>query len=345
MTDATATRRRRHRVAAVVVGVAVALGGAELALRLTGAGLYGPRKSTYKMRTRPDPVNTWEFDPSTSTFECVWDRDPYGRLPPGARMTYQLDAAGLRGPLPPPGQGAAVLVMGDSFTFGEGVPYEQTFVARIERGLAADGAPSPTCVDAGIPGYGTRQEKTRLPGWLDEFKPRAVVLVFLLNDVIPDDEWPCPDDRPPITDAEFEAERSGPAVWRILRNVIERPRIDRAMEKWYESFYLGDRRDCWATARAGLVEMNAAAKAHGARFGIVLFPILHKLSENPLARVHETIGAACAEMGIPFLDLTPALAVEPDRALWVHPTDHHPDARAHELAAGAMTPFVESLLR
>jgi hypothetical protein len=39
------------------------------------------------------------------------------------------------------------------------------------------------------------------------------------------------------------------------------------------------------------------------------------------------------------------LAREPDRALWVHPTDHHPDARAHELAAEAIAPFVESLLR
>jgi hypothetical protein len=50
-------------------------------------------------------------------------------------------------------------------------------------------------------------------------------------------------------------------------------------------------------------------------------------------------------MGAPVLDLTAALAREPDHALWVHPADHHPDARAHELAAEAIAPFVESLLR
>jgi hypothetical protein len=57
------------------------------------------------------------------------------------------------------------------------------------------------------------------------------------------------------------------------------------------------------------------------------------------------VTAACREAGVEVLDLTAALSVRPEKDLWVHPTDHHPNARAHGLAATAIAPLVDSLLR
>jgi len=334
-------RSRRFRAVAVVFAVVSALAAAEATVRVTGAGLYASRRSDYHFIGFPE-AGVWAFDPAHPPSH-VWDRDPYGRLPHGARMTYAINAAGLRGKLPAAGR-ETVLLVGDSFTFGEGVADDGTFAVRVERGLESRMSSAPAVVNCGIPGFATEHELKRLPAWLDEFRPRAVVLVYLLNDAIPEPIEP--DDRTlAATNADEEAESSMPALWRLVRNAAGSARGRRDLEVWYESFYLGERAEHWATTRRQLAAIRDVTRARGARLGLVLFPLLDRLTENPYARVHELIREACGEMDVPFLDLTPALAVEPDHALWVHPRDHHPDARAHELAAQAMTPFVEALLR
>lgn len=335
--------RRGLRAAAVVAGLLAAAGAAELVLRATHWGVSAPRKADYHfLRREGDPF--WIFDPSNPP-EHEWDGDPYGRLPPGARMTYPINSKGLRGDEPDPAR-PKVLLVGDSFTFGEGVAVAGTFAARVERSLAGRFDPAPQVLNGGVPGYGTEAEAGRLPGWLAEFAPRAVVLVYVPNDPIP------------LEDAVGRRETTGrddllargddaPGLFltRLVRGVIGRGAADREVEEWYLSYYFGERSSRWDAARAaigGMRERSAAAKA---KFGVVIFPLLHRLAERPFARIHETVAAACAQMGVPVLDLTAALAREPESALWVHPADHHPDARAHELAAEAMTPFVESLLR
>jgi hypothetical protein len=329
--------RRGLRAAAVVAGVVAALGAAEALLRATHWGVLEPRQSDYHFLVR-EGAGFWVADPKNPP-ELRWDGDPYGRLPPGARATYALNSHGLRGPEPDPAR-PKVLFVGDSFTFGEGVAEEDTFAARVERALAPRFSPPPQSIAAGVPGYGSENEAARLPEWLSEFRPRAVVVVYVPNDPIPLDEEVQHEDLMSIGTTE-----SGPYVWRLVRRVAGRASSDRAVEEWYDSFYFGARSERWDAARAALAEMKRLSTQAGARFGVVLFPLLHRLSERPFARIDETVAAACAAMGAPVLDLTPVLAREPDRALWVHPTDHHPDARAHELAAGAIAPFVESLLR
>jgi hypothetical protein len=232
------------------------------------------------------------------------------------------------------------MMVGDSFTFGEGVAEEDTFAARVERALAPRFTPPPQMIAAAVPGYGSDNEAARLPEWLAEFAPRAVVVVFVPNDPIPLDEELSHEDLMTVG-----ARDTGPYVLRLLRGALGRSAANRAVEEWYDSFYFGAHRERWDASRAALADMKRRTVAAGARFGVVVFPLLHRLDERPFAKIHEAVAAACAEIGAPVLDLTAALAREPDRALWVHPADHHPDARAHELAAEAISPFVESLLR
>ncbi|RMG12309.1 MAG: hypothetical protein D6731_13910 [Planctomycetota bacterium] len=72
------------------------------------------------------------------------------------RWRIRIDDQGHRVRLRGARQGAprrTVLALGDSFAFGYGVDYEQSFLALFEDSLPADFA----LVNAGVPGYGPRE--------------------------------------------------------------------------------------------------------------------------------------------------------------------------------------------
>jgi lysophospholipase L1-like esterase len=335
----TPTRRRGLRALAAVVGLVVAAIAAEIALRVTHWGVWSPRTDDYHLLVKQGQ-SAFFLDPSTPTSQ-TWDHDPYGRLPPGATMTYSLNSKGMRGAEPVEGR-PKILFVGDSFTFGEGVRVEDTFPARVERALARRADLSPQSINAGVPGYGSKEEAERLPEFLDAFKPRAVVLVYVPNDPIPLDAAVSRGD-----DLLRRGDEAAPTLYlaRLLAGVFSRSSGDRATEEWYLSYYFGDRREFWEQTQRDVKSMKERSEHAGATFGVVYFPLLHRLAERPFKKIDDAVAAYCKEIGAPFLDLSDALAREPDQALWVHPTDHHPDARANEIAAEAITPFVESLLK
>jgi hypothetical protein len=49
-------------------------------------------------------------------------------------------------------------------------------------------------------------------------------------------------------------------------------------------------------------------------------------------------------MGVPVLDLLPAFQGRKAKDLWVSPGDHHPNERAHAIAANEIGRFLEELL-
>jgi hypothetical protein len=319
--------KAHRRLAAATLGLLAGLLLAEGLLRVTGFGVHGLRSAEYGFRILPGR-GYWEFDPDRPP-EIRWDGDPYGRLPPGTRMAFPINGAGLRGPLPPEGR-PPLLVVGDSFTFGEGVALEDTFCARLGG------------VNAGVPGYGSVEEAARLPSLLERFPAKAVLVVFMANDAIPLDHAA---QVPDLINARGPAGGPPLRLLAVAGSVFGRSARDRAVEEWYLSYYAGSRREHWDRARSALASMRDAARARGASFGVAYFPLLHRLADDPLGPIRDAVAGACRDLGVPFLDLTPALAVEHERALWVHPTDHHPDARAHALAADALRPFVEGLVR
>jgi lysophospholipase L1-like esterase len=75
-----------------------------------------------------------------------------------------------------------LLILGDSFTFGHGVEGLEAYPQRIEEVLRAEGQPELTVVNAGVPGYGTRQETLWFERILNQVLPDAVLLGFFVND-------------------------------------------------------------------------------------------------------------------------------------------------------------------
>ena len=343
MTDAP-RRGLRRRLLAIALGMTVALGGAEVLLRLTGIGWYDARVDAYAfMKLDQDPRRLhWGFDPEIIPGQ-QWDGDPYGTLPDGAVMEYaEINRVGLRGPLPSKEDRPRILFMGDSFTFGEGVAFEQTFVSLASRRMAENLATPNFALNGGVPGYSTFEESLRLPQLLEWFAPEAVVVVFVPNDAIHVSEAFARDD-----DLLKGGGRGGwtPRIYDVLRLALTSEARTRETEAWYLAHYFGAQRKDWDDARAALVAMRDLCASRGTAFGVVYFPILHRDGASPLDRIATEVGRACGEAEIAFLDLSLAFVDRPKRGLWVHPVDHHPNARAHRLAAERVAPFAAALLR
>ena len=116
------------------------------------------------------------------------------RYRPGARVRwreawYEINAEGWRGPDWPrvAEKDTVILCLGDSITFGYGVPFEEAFCSRLQVILKEKSPHHPPIVlNASSSDFNTDQEvyifKELLPTW----KPDVVIVNFYKNDIYPD---------------------------------------------------------------------------------------------------------------------------------------------------------------
>ncbi len=101
-------------------------------------------------------------------------------------VEYKVNAVGLRDNSThehrPNAGTTRILLVGDSFTFGWGVPYDRTWPVLLEQGLHERGE-NVEIIKAGVPGYSTDQELEYLKRLSTSFKPDWVFLVFAANDL------------------------------------------------------------------------------------------------------------------------------------------------------------------
>jgi hypothetical protein len=177
-----------------------------------------------------------------------------------------------------------------------------------------------------------------LPELLATRHPRAVLIVAQPNDAVP------------IPHAQQQEDGDllalhRPGGWSRLVAMARSGATSRATEDWYRSYWTGDRREFGAESLAALQRAGDMCRAQGVRFGVAAFPLLHRLDDYPFRDVHTVLRTGCERAGVPFIDLLPAFEGQRAEGLWVHPSDHHPNAQAHALAAEALRPFVDNLLR
>ena len=160
----------RKKLALSAFSILLTLLVAEAALRILGIGAAGRGSSWFAGGNHPrflfqaDPVSSYTLRPGFHGEEI----SPANEF----HVPVAVDARGLREqPHPAPPQ-PCVLALGDSMTFGEGVPADRTFSAVIEREAEI------RVYNGGVPGYSSRQMVGRLRRLLPGLKP-ALVLVTL----------------------------------------------------------------------------------------------------------------------------------------------------------------------
>jgi lysophospholipase L1-like esterase len=76
-----------------------------------------------------------------------------------------------------------ILLLGDSLTFGWGIPVEATFGRKLETTLASRLGLTVRTVNAGVSGYNTVQEYAFLRTYADLIEPDIVILIYISNDI------------------------------------------------------------------------------------------------------------------------------------------------------------------
>ncbi|HEY3120508.1 MAG TPA: SGNH/GDSL hydrolase family protein [Vicinamibacteria bacterium] len=357
---------------ALTVGaVVVVLTGAETVLRLRGyaplrfrntARLIAPRWELLLDCYPTNPRGYFDID-----LRRPESREQYLRVAP-----HRFDAVAERAPwavesrfnsrrfrgaeFAPKRPGVVrVVIVGDSFTEGQGVKEADTYPRALERLLNAELPGRFEVLNCGRRG-------TDFPELFAVFEealalaPDVLVYAMVLNDAARSpgfqarqsylNDWIL--DRGRMLEGQPPPELR-PLDSRLLAFVhdrLESWRIGRDTARWYLDMYDAPNREGWERTQGYIREMNRRVREQGGAFLLAWWPLMVNLEgRDPFARPSETVARFCVAAGIPRHDLRPALAGRRTESLWVHPVDMHPNETAHRLAAESLSPVVRTLPR
>ncbi len=245
-------------------------------------------------------------------------------------------------PAPAPGV-HRILAVGDSFTFGSGVPrVEDTWPRVLESRLVAAGEAAEV-LNLAVPGTGTSFQRDLLLRKGYRLRPERIVIGFVPNDP-----------EPPGVNREVVPSRLFvPLIpWRSVdttmtrasylyawlrkkkNQVLERLGRKETYDEYVRSLYRpGPDWDSFAADARGLV---ADARERGIAVTVALFPMFHDLEHDPFARETAMAAEVFRGAGADVIDLMDAYRGRPTSELWISPTDAHPDESAHRLAGEAI---------
>lgn len=239
-----------------------------------------------------------------------------------------------------------VLFVGDSVTFGLGIPREETFVKRVEQSLDArarkEGLRFET-INGGWPGFNTRQEFEIIRQKGLYYEPDLVLMVFFPNDIeevgnVVPYQGVCR-----MLDPLYENSLAWTWGSRQVHSAAERLGLCESYAAWLHRQYESE---CMRELEQYLYNSQVWARRYGKRFGIVIFPFMEDLRRYGFTDIHEKVRKVAAAHGIPCLDLLPAFAGLEDAPMQLSPAfDHHPSARAHAVAAGPIEGFILAFLK
>ena len=268
--------------------------------------------------------------------------------------TILTDSEGMRvGSESAPRDLPVALALGDSFTFGQGVDYEDTFVARLERDPGAL-----RWRNAGHGGYGPAQYRQVLEYLLEQGLDPEVLLVGLyLGNDYHDCVW---DKDLPVAGGVAGSEpglrgrlKRTLHLYRLLARVYHRlgiAPVSHAGQELYEerAWTRPPLAEAESIFRAELERIASIATAESIPLIAVVIPtrltvdalagrVSGVAGEFPVERTGETLDA----LGIRWVDSTPAL-LPIEEAYFLH--DGHLTPAGHEAVAARLAPEIAALV-
>ena len=191
-------------------------------------------------------------------------------------------------------------------------------------------------------GYNTAHEVALLRYAGLDLDPDLVVLFYVLNDA----EAPLPkamrraldlDERP---HGGAAGRRSPSLLLDHLRARLENRAVRRHTIRLTQAYHR-DGSPGWAQVQGALREATRLARRADFGLALVIFPFFWELdADYPFSEAHDRVARAARRLGIPVLDLLNVFRGRDAEALWVHPTNQHPNEKAHAIAADALHRFL-----
>jgi hypothetical protein len=259
------------------------------------------------------------------------------------------------------------VALGDSVTFGLEVPIEQTYPKVLERELLNHGRAAVEVINAGVPGYGTRQELAWLRAYGVRLSPDLVILGFFVgNDVL--DNRMTPDEKLRLLGLaaggyerrRFTSDEPG-RIWaprpvkRFLRDhSVLYLYIATAFNNVLDAFGFTASPDAahppgdWQETLDLVRRTRAAATSAGATTLLVILPVESQVHHGWLRGYRASDGpqrillAACEREGLVCVDLLPRFRADAHPSeLFTAPGGGHLTSRGHLLAATAIFEAVQ----
>jgi lysophospholipase L1-like esterase len=277
---------------------------------------------------------------------------------------------------PNPTNQPRVVVLGDSFAFGDGVNVQDRFPDLLAQRFGLE------VINLAVPRYDTRRELGLLRRFGLPYSPQLVLLAFCLNDVTFRDHDPVnpPVQTPPTPPgwlASLKAALMGRAqIYELLREVANSrlwlarslaavglkapPPGYQALDHSLRMALLDHppqlQRD-WDETRALLSEIQAICEQRGIRFVIAAIPARQTIEQDAfhaslasasyepkefdLAKPYRLLEEFCAKAGVACVNAYPAFVGKQDLYL---PNDSHFNPKGHRLFAEAIAPALETAL-
>jgi len=323
-------RRVLFALAALSVAVLLTLGLAEAALRILDYPFRTRWTPSENALARFDPDLGWSYVPGRTVVQRFGSQ--------GLSIPMHFNDIGAR--VGEPGRrfdpaSPSVLFVGDSYTFGHGVLYEETIAGQFERN---SGLPYQV-VNLGVQGYGTDQALMILQRHSRDLNPRFVVYTFLLDHVRRNNNA---DRRLIFPGAKFLGTKPRFATRRdgTLEQVEKPARYeDLSQLRLWQLLQLA-----WAKygpppsmdlTRALVREMKAAVESRGATFILVLWTNRHSTPPGKLsARLFPGIRLNVIDTGA---------GAPADWDSYHIPGEYHPDARAYARVASLVAEKIREL--
>jgi lysophospholipase L1-like esterase len=267
------------------------------------------------------------------TYEMIPDRDGIFE-----GMHVRTNAFGLRGPAPAQdhSQLERLVVLGDSFTFGFGVDEKDTYPSLLQEMMNA----SPQAhgrhfevLNFGVVGYSSRDEAVVLKKKALSFHPNGVIIGYVLND-------PETDPRPSLH-KYFD-----PPVWWRHSHLLRLCHLGwNSLQVWidgggdYQRYLHATGGEKWLSVREAFRSIGDSTRQAGAWTLAVIFPLTprNSWSDYRYGDLHAQVAREARANGFQVVDLLDTFRRYPPEQLVLSPTDDHPNALAHRLAAEAIT--------
>jgi hypothetical protein len=321
-------------IALVAGSTAIALLTLELGLRV----FYDPQSLQPRWSVYEGKASAWccpplvekygrpVFAPGIAFEHC------YGaRLEDSHCVGYRLNRLGFRDRehrVEKPADVLRVVLLGDSFSFGEGVERQETFFGRLSARLQSDPSEGMRYewINMAISGGDLSTHERVYSETASRFSPDVVVLQWNTND---------------IHDSAIENDHHRNIGVLYGKLVLEARAIHWShlyRHVWFNLNLLGLSSDV-SEVRADPALRRANFEKLGefkdriapAQLVVLIFPEIAPFDPYRYQALVDSLEEFLVDRGIAYVNALPRLREHDARSLWVHPSDHHPNARAHEV--------------
>jgi hypothetical protein len=233
-----------------------------------------------------------------------------------------------------------IAVIGDSFSFGQGIKEKERFSNILQERLNIRGKKLEV-LNFGLPGKEMEDHLETLKNSVLDIHPDFILLQWFVNDFEGHNKNGMKRPLPLIPDIFYSKKLiKHSALYYLINDFWQKIQIKGGMADNYIEYLKETYGDADSPGvqkfQSDLRNFIQICRIHNIGIGVVLFPMITANfdQENSLAFLHEHVIKVCQQEKCDYLDLQAAfMAVKNPRSLWANRLDSHPGPIANRLAA------------